>query len=108
MSDTPIFSLNQKVIDVGDMSGNLFSTIVDLGEIVHYSVQEIYSGSPVGSILIQASNDGASFSTIDTNAISTSGSKMFNSEAGFRYLKVSYTFGSGTGSLSVYVAGKRA
>lgn len=103
----PIFRLNEKIIDAGNMGGNLTSVTLDVSEIRQMGIQEIYSGSPTGSLVIQSSNDGSNWFTEDTNSISSSGNKMVKlTNIGYKYIRATYTASGGSGSLTIYAAGK--
>lgn len=75
-----------------------------------YAVQATYTGSPVGTLAIQASNDGVNWSTITitSTSISGSGSTMFNmSQELYPYAQLIWTPSSGSGTLyaTVYTKG---
>lgn len=110
---------NENLIPAGavDISVNANLRALWLGHICNYSIQLAFTGSPVGSFVLQASNDpgqpdgGLSpqatgvthWTTIaDTSAsVSAAGDIMWNIEnAGYTWVRVAYTADSGTGSLT--------
>jgi len=95
-----------------DMSGNITSDAVWLGHIVNASIQAVYTGSPSGTLIVEASNDlGANsnnvsnpsitnWTQIDSASLSGAGSTMFNlQDTGYRWIRLRYVAG-GTGTLS--------
>ena len=90
-----------------------------LGHICNLSVQLVWTGSPVGSFKLQASNDAGSpnagndpllaqnvtnWTDIDGSAVSVSvaGNIMWNYQnCGYNFIRVVWTRTSGTGSLTV-------
>lgn len=100
---------NKHVIDSGDMSGNLDSGLIDLSNVLGYAVQAVWSGAPVGNIVIEGSNDGINFKTISTTAAGGSSGSILSNNDGIHYvyLKVIFTFTSGSGTLDVNVSGKK-
>jgi len=101
---------NYAVLTAGDMSqATLTSTVVPLSECTYCSFQYVYTGSPVGTIQVQASNDNVNFTNIDRSLINitAAGSSVVNlSEIGYIYARVLYTKTSGTGSLTITVGTK--
>ena len=74
---------NVALIDAESMGADITSESYDISEAIGYSVQAVWSAgsSPVGSFIIQGSNDGTNFTDIVASAVSgNSGSLMFNVE----------------------------
>ncbi len=103
-----------QLISNGNMSGSL-SAIQQLEQIYAYSVEAVYTGSPDGTLLLQASNDwnpGTStgtWTTIDdsSNSITGAGSSFWNvTSSNYAYVKFVYTATSGSGTLNVFFYGR--
>jgi len=105
----PIFVLNKKIFDSQAMSSNLSSEVIDIAEILGFAVHLIWTGSPVGTFSLQASNNGIDF--VEFNSVAaggTSGQNMVNIEyPRYRYFKASYTYSGGSGTLTGYLSGKK-
>lgn len=112
MSSKPIFALGAKPFDAYAMSavGDLSFTF-DIRGIVGYSVHTFWSGASAtdADVLIQGSNDGTNFVTIDTVDIgAAAGAELFNVERGmYQYIRIYFDKNSETtGSLTVALCGK--
>lgn len=105
----PILVLNDKAFNATAMTGNLTSKVYDISTLGGFCVHQIWTGTPVGNLLISASNDGINFDAINSQAAGgVAGQNLLNVErAHYCYIQVTYTFTSGTGSLTCYVSGKR-
>ncbi len=105
----PILVLNPTVLDAEDMSENIESTPLDVGETGGFAVHSDFSGAPGGSLVVSVSNDlDMTFIPIDTYAVTTEGSRLLNVEsARWKYVKVTYTKTSGTGALTTRISGKQ-
>jgi hypothetical protein len=99
-----------------DMSANITSNAIWLGHIANFAIQLTFTGSPTGTFKLQASNDeGANdlkladasitnWTDVDGSdqAITEAGNHMWNVQnCGYRWVRVVYTFTSGTGSITV-------
>lgn len=109
-SELPIFMFNNHAISAFSMVGNTDSGVIDIAEASGYCVHAIYTGSPTGTITINASNDGINFSQIANQSLTGSGGQFLSNQIGsyYRYVRVNYVFSSGTGILDCYISGKRA
>lgn len=107
-SDQPIFQMNVPVFTASAMTGNLFSNVIDLSETTGYALHAIWSGSPVGIISAGGSDDGVNFVSVASNSTAgAAGQYLLNVEKiHYRYVQISYTFTSGTGSLTAYVSAR--
>lgn len=114
----PIHVLNEPIVTAGDMSGNITSLITNIDELVSYSVQAVFTGAPVGSIELQGSNDIETSSatpptnwtsiTDSTTAVTEAGSYLVNVEfPAYSWVRLVYTFTSGTGVLNARINAKR-
>ena len=96
-------ALNESYISDGDMSEDITGETLDCKNIVALFVQMIWTGTPVGNILLQGSVDGTLWTTLDTIA---GGGAAGNSEkrytdVAFRKFRVFWDDTSGTGTLNV-------
>lgn len=113
------------LLTAGNMAvATLASDGIYLGQLFCGSIQAIYTGAPVGILILQGSNDNVPLPTtgstnmasnvvnwtaIDdqTVSISAAGAKMFNLQfAGYLWVRAYYTKTSGTGALTVRFCGK--
>lgn len=102
-----------------DMSIGITSDPIWLGHIANYSIQIVFTGTPVGSFKLQMSNDDGRITqpTIQTQdfgvinytdiadsnqAISAAGNHAYTVEnAGYRWVRLVYTPTSGSGTITV-------
>lgn len=105
----PIFVLNEKVFTAQAMTSTVYSPSVDIAECAGFAVHSIWTGTPVGNIIIGGSDDNVNFAPVSTTAVGgASGQSLVNLDGQhYRYIQVEYSFTSGTGSLTSYVSGKR-
>lgn len=102
------------------MGTSFKSTGIDLNQTVLYSIEAVWTGSPVGSFNLEVSNDIVPVNPSATNpvgadpaglvvnwvtytgsstAVSGAGNFLWNClDAGYRWVRVSYTAASGSGS----------
>lgn len=106
--ELPIFQLNIKTLDAHTMGASFSGSSVDLAEVDNYAVHIIWTGAPVGNLQVEASNDNSNFVAVDTTAAGGgAGQRIYNvAGAGYRYVRVSYTFTSGSGTVTAYISGK--
>ena len=76
-----------------------------------YAIQSVWTGFNSDSsarIVTQGSNDGVNWTQVDSVTPSgATGSYLLNVEkAGYRFVQVSYTQSSGTGTLTTTISGK--
>jgi hypothetical protein len=106
-----------KVINAGDMSGNLTSSAVDIEFLDNIGVQFNFTGTPTGTFDVQISMDyntqtgaGNWISLVFSTAPAASGSAnqiyIDMNQMSAPYMRVKYTATSGTGSLDAFVCGK--
>lgn len=70
-----------------------------------FSIHLVYTGAPVGSLKLQASNDGATWEDVasSTVAVSAASSTLYNlADQYYRLVRVVYTRTSGTGTINGY------
>ena len=101
----------------GDMTVDLRSNVYDIRTYQGYSIQAEYSGSPVGALKIQVSNDDPLDSPTqdwvdlaDSEiAISSAGTYVFNVEiAYYGWIRLVWTATSGSGTLTAKIVMKGA
>ncbi len=108
VASQPIVGLTSGIS--GNMIANITSLPVNINEIVSYAIQAVFTGSPVGNIELQGSNDGINFTLIPESsaAVSGAGSYLINVELpAYSFVQVIYTFGSGTGTMTAIINTKR-
>ena len=98
-------------IGASPASSFTFSGPFSIGEAESYSVQVNFSGVDVaGTLILQASNDSTNWVDIATTstAVTASASALFSEgSAQWLYLRVKWTYTSGTGNLSGLVVAKQ-
>ena len=108
--------LTEQIITNAAMTQSLTSSVVDLNQMIVFAVQAVYSGSPSGTLSLQASCDNVpsanqvvNWTTIANSAvnITTAGSSSWNySLVGYRWVQAIYTFSSGSGTLNITLNAK--
>lgn len=96
------------------MSEDLVSSSVDVRELSGINIQLEYTGAPVGTFTLQASNDRINpvpqtWNTIPFSAtpITSAGEYMLNVDSSYYgWIRVLYTRTSGTGTLNIKIVGK--
>lgn len=109
----------QALLTAGDMTTTLNSAPLEMAYMLGFCMQVIYTGAPVGSLILQVSNDVPSpmdanfqyagfvptnWTTLPTTttAISAAGSTIFNFDGQYyRYVRANYVPSSGSGSLTI-------
>lgn len=106
----PVHVLNLRIVSSGDMSASITSSATNINEVVSYAVQAVFTGSPVGSLSLEGSNDNTTYTVISssTAAVSAAGSYLVNVELpAYSYVRLVYTRTSGTGTLNATINAKR-
>lgn len=102
--------LSRQLLSNVSMSADITSTDMAIEGYPFYSMQFSWTGTPTGSVEIQASVDHVNWSTVAgsaTNTGGTAGSVLIDYDgSAVRYVRAHYTFGSSTGSLSVVLFAK--
>jgi hypothetical protein len=94
-----------KIVNSGNLAASVNSDKVDFLNFDGFSVQCVLTGSPVGTLKLQSSNDGATWDDVPDSsfAVTTAVSVMYNCvEQEYTYFRVSYTRSSGTGELNAF------
>jgi ABC-type phosphate transport system substrate-binding protein len=109
---------NEKITSAQSMGASFTSESVLIDQIYGFSMQAVFTGSPVGTFKLQASNDNinAKFPQDVTNwtdiadsseAISDAGGITWNFNGAFyRWVRVVYTRSSGSGSCDIFYSAK--
>lgn len=111
-----------EIISAGDMSDDLESIGIDLQQLLSYSIQAVFTGSPSGAFKLQWSNDNVQVAsgtnpaanvvnwtdyTGTSQTISAAGNYGWvGAWAGFRWIRLVYTDDSGSGSCTATFCGK--
>jgi len=108
----PIHSINSQIVTNGDMTTTITSTAVEVDESITINVQATWTGSPVGTIELQVSNNPTllGYTTINASvsAVSGPGTYSVNYERiGFSYVQLVYIPTSGSGTLNAVLNAKR-
>lgn len=97
---------NQPLFSAGAMTGTLTGSPILLKNVYLLSIQLYYTGSPVGTMKLQASCDPGDiapthWTDVTSVAVPTSDGFIFWNypNVGWRYARVVYTFSSGSGTL---------
>ena len=99
MKDIQLIQSTSAAVDVT-------SVAFDLGDLSTFSISVDFSGGAgdlVGTLTLQASNDGSDFVTVvnSSQAITSSASHFWNvTGAGYRYIRVFWDATSGTGNIT--------
>lgn len=107
-----------KLIDAGDMSGNLTAVVANgvfqngVLYLDNIGFQYIWTGTPTGTIALQFSQDGTNWTTMVlspaiTQPAGSAGNDGSNvNQFPYKYIRVTYTRSSGSGSLTVWMSAK--
>jgi len=112
-NNTAIHEFNQTIISGGNLGADITSTSQNLNSIHHFAVQFIWTGAstPVGTVILQGSNDNITFTDISDSLLAVSGNSgscLINYDLpsfGFVRLKYTRTSGSG-GTVTCTINGK--
>lgn len=88
------------IISAGDPSGNLTSESLNIQNNYGVFIQAVLTGSPTGDIVLQASNDEASWVEIDKVTISAA-QHYINKDAIYAPFVRIYKAAGGTGTVTV-------
>jgi len=108
----PIHSFNEPIYTAHSLTASSISASQNIDEIRSYCISAVITGSPVGSLQVQGSNDGINFGNVPgsqfTVAISAAGIYLIpDSLPAYSYVQLVYTFTSGTGFISASINAKR-
>jgi len=112
MADTPIEIFCKTPIVNVSMSSTITSNSVPIREVNVLGVQFIWTGSsPVGYTQLEFSNDNVNFTPDNETFQNVSGNTGSNGvnywNIGFQWVRLSYVYTSGSGTLNATINGKR-
>ena len=98
------------LIPTKSAAASLVTAAVDLGDISVFSVHVTFTGANVaGSLTLEASDVDADYVTVpdSTQSVTSSADHVWSvTGAGYRYVRVNWTYASGTGDIAAYFVGK--
>lgn len=104
-------TIGKRLITNGDMSGNLTSESFCLDNMEHISVNCNYVGTPTGNLVYEISSDMSdptNWQTLATVAVAgaAGGQIWLDRNAPYKYMRITYAFTSGVGTLNVNIIAK--
>lgn len=94
------------------MTADITTGSIDCLNLNTWSMQFVWTGTPVGTVSVQASDDGSTWTEVASSSQATSGAagnhRVNASGFGGRYIRGKFAFTSGTGTLAVSVTAKGA
>lgn len=93
---------NDKVMDTVRLNNSVSSSVSSLQG--SYSIQLDITGSPVGTLELQASNDQNVYSTMSTQTVNGTLNRLYYIyHPAYKFMKLVYTYTSGDGYITAYV-----
>ena len=107
-----------KFVNAQALTGNFNSSAINVLQSDVVDIQCNYTGSPSGTLTIQGSLDGVNYAAIPfqsgtsvvtslTLPTATSPILVNIINAGLKFVRISYTFTSGSGSMDAYISYRR-
>lgn len=106
--ELPILVSNTTVASA-TLNSNYTGSAQDVSEVRILSIHHVWTGTPAGNIIVEASNTGSDYVAVDTQAAGgAAGSKLVTiSDVSYKYIRVRYAFSSSTGVLTSTICSKR-
>lgn len=116
--------LPKQIVTAGSMAANVTSEVIDLNQVVVYAIQAVWTGGTAdGTLKLQLSNQIVSPTPATSNpgslvtqwtdytgsstVVAGAGDFMWNcNNPGYRWVRLVFTRGSGTGTLNATISGK--
>lgn len=98
-----------KVFTDQAMTATASSSSIILAGKKGYAIHAVYTGSPVGNLWVEASNNGSTWEVVTgtVTAVSGASSTLFNlSDAQYEMARLKYSFTSGSGTLNAFASEK--
>jgi hypothetical protein len=95
----------EQIVASGDMSGDITSSVVELAAYRNQAIQAVWTGSPVGNIQMEVSNDGTNWFVQGSPVAAggSAGTAMFTVQfAPWAKSRLFFDFTSGTGVLNAF------
>lgn len=113
----PVHLFNIQIVTDASMASDIESIHVNVDEAASFSIQAIFTGTPMGTLQIEGSNDVPNYDNIITNWTPISDSIDNIIEAGtyllnvefpvYSFVRLTYTRISGSGTLNARINAKR-
>lgn len=112
----PIHSFNIPIVTNGDMTTTINSSPVNLDSIVSYSLQAIFTGTPTGTLQLQASDDvpldynpvNWTIITDTISGVTTAGTYTVNVEQpAYSWVRLQYIPTGSSGTLNARINAKK-
>ena len=105
-------SFEKILVENQSLATSFTSSTLDISTIDMVSAELVVTGTPTGTLTIEASNSGTNFTILSTTALSGSaGISFYNSGAtkiAYNFVRIQYVASSGTGALTMYFSAKGA
>jgi hypothetical protein len=104
-------TIGKHLLIAGDMSGNLVSEHFCTDNMEHMSVNCVYTGTPTGDLIYEISSDMSAptnWQPLATVPVAgAAGNQIWlDRNAPYKYIRISYTFTAGLGTLNINVIAK--
>jgi hypothetical protein len=104
----PTLIIDEQLFQNIAMTADRTSSSKEVSEVGGFAVHFVWSGSPVGNLILQGSNDNVNFVAVQTQAVGGSaGQWLINIERQhYKYARLFYEFTSGSGTLNARMTAK--